>query len=62
LAITVRGATRWDDDQKPPPHTNYTARDIETLAGTFETIEIELFKLRRCIEARHEHSMPGEEG
>ena len=51
LTITVRSGTRWKDGQ--PEHVEYTAQEIEALVGEFERFEIELFKLRRRIEARH---------
>ena len=35
-----------------PDHVEYTAQEIEALVGEFERLEIELFKLRRRIEAR----------
>jgi hypothetical protein len=50
LTITVRGGTRWVDDQ--PKHVEYTAQDIAALVREFERLEVELFKLRRRIEAR----------
>jgi hypothetical protein len=51
LTITVRSETQWNDSQ--PEHLEYTAREIETLGGEFKKLEIELFKHRRRIEARH---------
>ena len=51
LTITVRSGTRWNDDQ--PEHVGYTAQEIEALVEEFKRLEIELFKLRRRIEARH---------
>ena len=51
LTITVRSGTRWKGGQ--PEHVEYTAQEIEALVGQFERLEIELFKLRRRIEARH---------
>ena len=51
LTITVRSRTRWNDGQ--PEQVEYTAQEIEALVGEFERLEIELFKLRRRIEARH---------
>jgi hypothetical protein len=50
LTITVRSETRWNDGQ---PEHQYTAREIEALGGEFKKLEIELFKHRRRIEARH---------
>jgi hypothetical protein len=50
LTITVRSRTRWNDGQ--PEQVEYTAQEIEALVGEFERLEIELFKLRRRIEAR----------
>ncbi len=50
LTITVRSGTRWNDGQ--PEHLKYTAQEIEALGAEFKKLEIELFKLRRRIEAR----------
>jgi hypothetical protein len=50
LTITVRSGTRWNDGQ--PEYVEYTVQEIEALVGEFERLEIELFKLRRRIEAR----------
>jgi hypothetical protein len=50
LTITVRSETRWNDGQ---PEHHYTVREIEALGGEFKKLEIELFKHRRRIEARH---------
>jgi len=50
--ISVRGGTRWIDDQRPPEHCEYTASEIDALVEKFRTTELELFKLRRCIENR----------
>jgi hypothetical protein len=50
LTITVRSGTRWNDGQ--PEHLEYTAQEIEALGAEFKKLEIELFKLRRHIEAR----------
>jgi hypothetical protein len=50
LTITVRSGTRWSEGQ--PDHVEYTAQDIKALAGEFEKLQIELFKLRRRIDAR----------
>jgi hypothetical protein len=50
LTITVRSGTRWSEGQ--PDHVEYTAQDIKALAGEFERLQIELFKLRRRINAR----------
>ena len=50
LTITVRSGTRWSEGK--PDHVEYTAQEIEALVGEFERLEIELFKLRRRIEAR----------
>jgi hypothetical protein len=51
LTITIRSRTRWNDGQ--PEHVEYTAQEIEALVGEFARLEIELFKLRHRIEARH---------
>jgi hypothetical protein len=51
LTITIRSKTRWNDGQ--PEHVEYTAQEIEALVGEFARLEIELFKLRHRIEARH---------
>jgi hypothetical protein len=56
LTITIRSRTRWNDGQ--PKHVEYTAQEIEALVGEFERLEIELFKLRHRIEARHAASPP----
>jgi hypothetical protein len=50
LTITVRSGTPWNDGQ--PEHLKYTAQEIEALGAEFKKLEIELFKLRRRIEAR----------
>ena len=50
LTITVRSGTRWNDGQ--PEQLEYTAQEIEALGVEFKKLEIELFKLRRHIEAR----------
>jgi hypothetical protein len=49
LTITVRSGTRWNDGQ--PEQLEYTAQEIEALGVEFKKLEIELFKLRRRIEA-----------
>jgi hypothetical protein len=51
FTMTVRSGTRWNDGQ--PEYVEYTVQEIEALVGEFERLEIELFKLRRRIEARH---------
>jgi hypothetical protein len=50
LTVTVRSGTRWNDGQ--PELLEYTAQEIEALGAEFKKLEIELFKLRRRIEAR----------
>jgi hypothetical protein len=52
LTIRVRAWTAWNDGQ--PEHVEYTVQDIEALVRKFESLEVELFKLRRRIEARRD--------
>ena len=48
--IVVRSGTRWQDPDAPPDQREYTASDIELLTDKFETIEAEIYKLRRAVE------------
>ena len=50
LTITVRSGRRWNDGQ--PEHLKHTVQKIEALGGEFKKLAIDLFKLRRRIEAR----------
>lgn len=47
--VYVRGGTRWEGAEFPD-HREYTAADIKAIADKLETIEVELWKLRRAIE------------
>jgi hypothetical protein len=51
MAIKVRGGVRWEDDPEvPPDNRDYTVSDIEAMTSKFETITVELYKLRRAFE------------
>jgi hypothetical protein len=47
--ITVRAGTQWEDE---PQHVDVAVSNITSLVETFETLDAELYKLRRSIEAR----------
>jgi hypothetical protein len=53
LAISVRSGTRRKDDQHPQ-HFEYTAPQIAAIGECFETLDAELFKLRRSVENQDE--------
>jgi hypothetical protein len=49
-AIEVRGGTQWKDGCVD--YKSYPLADIRAVVAKFDELEIELFKLRRCIEKR----------
>jgi hypothetical protein len=50
MVVMIRGGVRWRDDPEiPPDNRHYSVADIEALAGVFDTLMVELYKLRQTF-------------
>jgi hypothetical protein len=56
MDIMVRGGVRWDDQQSPPGNHLYPVSDIEARTDRFEALLVELYNIRRSLEAEPDRS------